>query len=112
MNFNMKNQLIRMRDNDCVVIDGTLRNKRTFERYRITKRMMFDIVSQGYVEITPGGVKLTAKGYNALRPKVRQRKDYYRARKVKGFVSCSVWVHKDDLDEFKRLTQHITDRRS
>lgn len=103
MKHNMKSQLQRFKDHKCVVIDGVLRNKATYERYRITKRMMFDIVSQGYAEIRPGGIVLTAKGHEALRKprsKAKTQADYYRQRRDAGYKCRMVWVHEDDEDAF------------
>lgn len=105
MNYNMLKQLTRIHQNDCVMIDGTLRNKATFERYRCTRKMMFAMMTSGYITIAPEGVTLTPKGYRAVTKtkSAKTQRDHYQARRDRGYVNRKVWIHEDDVERFTEM---------
>lgn len=106
----MKKQLERIRDNPCVMVNGTMRDRRTMVRYRITKKMLDEIVSGGYIRIVNSVVTLTDDGYFAITKgpsKRKTAKDIYAERKAEGYVSRQVWVHRDSLDAFDTFVSNL-----
>lgn len=110
MRHNMKFQLRRMYQNECVLVGMMLRDKNTFERYRITNRMLLEMVAKGYVEIRPDRVRVTPKGlYHITEQGVKKKtqKEYYDEKKAAGFVVRQIWVHQDDLDRFDEVMKEF-----
>ena len=91
-----------------VIVNGVVREKSTFKHMNITRKMMFEILSQGYIKIDTGGVSLTRKGRDAILTgvyPVKTSKDFYHQRKNRGYHPKTVWVHDDDLDKFEQFVR-------
>jgi predicted transcriptional regulator len=110
----LKKQLIRINQNECVLVDGVLRNKATLERYRVTKKMLSRMLFSGLIKIDPGGVTLTDKGRDMVLRRgnaKKSAKQRYRDRRQRGYHRMQVWVHEEDLDRFRDAMRVFSDDR-
>lgn len=77
--------------------------KRTFEAYRITKKILNELIMKRYIEVRYRDVRLTRKGRDAALTRVhpvKTQREYYRERKANGYHRKQLWVHEDDVDKF------------
>lgn len=112
MNRSLLKNLKQLWNNEFVIIDGKIRNKKTFKPYKIRRVTLIALFAQGYLMNDNGNLKLTDKGLNVVMPsrlKIKRKtaaensNTYSAKKRAAGYVYKGRWIHEDDLaryDEF------------